>query len=133
MNLHDFFSKELQKLSIVDMAFVKTVYFIFGLLMFSLYPSFMFLDWWVYFVLAILSAAPLYLYFFSQKGSYFEKAETYLKNNNPSNQFLLFMAMFFFACMMGVIIPILVNFVWWQYIAVMLVLAIKPLQKTWCW
>lgn len=133
MSLEEYLTKEMRKLSILDIGLIKTVYFLVGLLIFSLYPVLRVIDWWFYLILALASASPLWIHLFSQEGGYMEKARAYLKTNNPSNQFLLFLSVFFFAIMLGIIFPVLVSFTWWIYIIPIAILGIKPLKTTWCW
>ena len=133
MTAENFLSKKLQKFSILDLALVKSVYFVFGLLIFVLYPSLSALDWWFYLVLLILCAMPLEVHFFSQKGNMTAKAKAFLKTNNPSNQVLLFLSVFFSASMFGLLFPVLVHGFWWVYVVIMIPLAIKPMTKTWFW
>lgn len=133
MSAEDFLKKQLQKFSIVDLALVKSVYLMVGFLFFSLYPGLSALSGWFYFSLFIVCAFPLELHLFSQTGSLFEKAHAYLKSNNPSNQVLLFLTMFFFALLLGKCFPTLVSFQWWTYLIVIIPLMIKPLTTTWFW
>jgi len=117
----------------LDLALVKSVYFIFGLFIFSVYPALSALNWWFYLIISLMCALPLQIHVFSQPGGLFEKMHAYLKTNNPSNQVLLAMTMFFFALMIGVLLPVLVGFSWWIYVVVIVVLAIKPMTVTWFW
>lgn len=133
MSAESFLSNQLRKFSIIDFGFVKSVYFVVGLLVYSLYGALSLIDWWSYLILALLCALPLYIHLFSQKGNLLEKAHAYLQTNNPSNQVLLFLSLFFFALMLGSLIPVLVAGNWWTYVLVIVVLAIKPLTKTWFW
>ncbi len=133
MSAESFLSKQLQKFTLVDLSLVKSVYFVFGLMIFTLYPRLSFLDWWFYLILFVLCWLPLAIHFFSQEGSFFEKAHAFLKSNNPSNQVLLFLSTFFFAFMLAVLFPILGTVCWWIYLIILVGLAIKPLTKTWCW
>ncbi|MEO8402847.1 MAG: hypothetical protein ABI597_13830 [Gammaproteobacteria bacterium] len=133
MSAEGFLSSKLRKFSLFDFGFVKSVYFIVGLLAYSLYSALSSIDWWFYLILAILCGLPLYIHLFSQKGNLLQKAHAYLQTNNPSNQVLLFLSLFFFALMVGTLIPILVSGSWWIYVLVIAVLAIKPLTKTWFW
>ncbi|MDF1678343.1 MAG: hypothetical protein P1U32_06575 [Legionellaceae bacterium] len=133
MTAESFLSKQLHKFSLVDLSLVKSVYFVFGLLFSTLYPRLSFLDWWFYCILFIICWLPLAVHFFSLEGDLFEKARAFLKTNNPSNQVLLFLSTFFFALMLCVLIPPLIGVYWWIYLIIMVVLAMKPLTKTWCW
>ncbi len=133
MTAESFLSKQLQKFSLVDLSLVKSVYFIFGVLIFTLYPRLSFVDWWFYCILFVLCWAPLGVHFFSQEGAFFDKAHAFLKTNNSSNQVLLFLSTFFFAFMLCALIPVLAEVYWWVYLILMVGLAIKPLTKTWCW
>ncbi len=133
MTAENFLSKKLQKFSMVDLAFVKWVYFVVGLLVCALYPKVMILDWVFYLVLTVFCAMPLYIHLFSQPGDLLAKMKAYLKTNNPSNQVLLFFSMFFFALMMATLLPVLASVSWWVYVVLIMVLAIKPLTVTWFW
>lgn len=133
MTAESFLSQKLQKFSIVDFGCVKIVYLVLGLLIFSLYMPLMGLSWWFYLVLAALCALPLYIHLFSQPGGMIEKMHRYLKTNNPSNQVLLFLSMFFFSLMLGALMPVLTSFHWWIYVTVMIIFALKPMTKTWLW
>lgn len=133
MSAESFLSNQLRKFSLVDFGFVKTVYFVVGLLVYSLYSALSSINWWFYLILAILCAFPLYIHLFSQQGNLWQKAHIYLQTNNASNQVLLFLSLFFFALMVGTLIPILVSGGWWIYVVIIIILAIKPLTKTWFW
>ncbi len=133
MSLESKLEGKLRKFSLVDFACVKSVYFVCGLLVFSLYPTLAALDWWFYFTLAIFCAFPLWVHMFSQPGKLIEKMHQYIQTNGPSNQVLLFFAQFFFALMLGVLLPILVSFSWWVYVLIIVVLAIKPMTVSWVW
>lgn len=133
MSVENFLENKLQKFSIIDMGFVKAVYFVIGLLVFSLYPALSTLSVWFYLILLIFCAFPLYVHLFSQPGSLLEKAHSYLKSNNPSNQMLLFLTMFFLSLFLGKLLPILVSADWWVYLLIIIPLMIKPLTKTWFW
>lgn len=133
MSVESFLEKQLQKFTIVDLGFVKSVYFTVGLLVFSLYPTLSALSAWFYFVLFVMCAFPLEVHLFSQSGNLIEKAHAYLQSNNPSNQVLLFLSLFFFALFLGTVFPILVSASWWVYVIIMIPLMIKPLTKTWFW
>lgn len=133
MSAESFLSNQLRKFTLVDFVFVKSVYFVVGLFIYTLYPALASLGWWFYLILTILCALPLYVHLFSQTGNLLQKAHEYLKTNNPSNQVLLFLSLFFFASMMSSLIPVLVSGSWWVYVLIIVVLAIKPLTKTWFW
>lgn len=133
MTTESFLEKRLQKFSILDISLIKSVYFILGLLIASLYPQLIDSSWVFYFILSILCATPLSIHLFAQKGNYFQKLRLYLKTNNPSNQMLLFLSTFFFALMISCILPMLTEFSWWVYFTLIIALAIKPLQTSWIW
>lgn len=133
MSVESFLEKQLQKFSIVDLGLVKAVYFVVGLLVFSLYPTLSTLSAWFYFILFIFCAFPLEVHLFSHPGSLLDKAHSYLKSNNPSNQMLLFLTMFFFSLLIGKLLPTLVSADWWVYLLIIIPLMIKPLTKTWFW
>jgi fatty acid desaturase len=133
MSVESYLSSQLQKFNIVDFACVKTVYFLFGLLIFSLYSPLASIDWWFYLIFLVFTAFPLEVHLFSQKGGYVEKMHHYLKTNNPSNQVLLFLSIFFFTCMLAVLIPVLASATWWVYLILMAIFAIKPMTKSWYW
>lgn len=133
MSVETYLEEKLQKFSVIDITFVKLVYFVFGLLIVSLYPKLLLLNWWFYLILTILCAFPLEIHLFSQQGSLLERMTAYLKTNNPSNQVLLFLSVFFFASMIACILPFLTYFYWWIYIILIVGLAIKPLRTSWFW
>lgn len=133
MSAESFLSSQLRKFTLVDFGFVKSVYFIFGLLVYSLYSALSSLDWLFYLIMALISALPLYIHLFSQQGNLLQKAHAYLRTNSPSNQVLLFLSLFFLALMIGTIFPVIVSANWWVYAILILILAIKPLTKTWFW
>jgi hypothetical protein len=133
MTVESFLEKKLQQFSIVDFALVKSVYFFISLLVFSLYPKLSSLDWLFYLIMALMCGIPLWIHLFSQSGNLIEKMHGYLKTNGPPKQVLLFLSVFFFALMLGVLIPFIVTFTWWYYIIIAIILAIKPLTVTWFW
>jgi hypothetical protein len=133
MSVESFLSNQLRKFSLVDFGFVKSVYFVVGLFIYSLYSALSSLDWWFYLTLSIVCAVPLYIHITSLAGNLWQKAHAYLQTNNPSNQVLLFLSLFFLALMTGSLMPILVSGSWWVYVSIIVALAIKPLTKTWFW
>lgn len=133
MTTESYLSNQLQKLSLLDLSFVKAVYFIFGLLLFTLYPKLALLDWWFYLMLGLISWLPLLVHFLSQSGGLLQKAHAYLKTNNPCNQVLLFLSTFFFALMISTLFPSIANVSWWIYAGLMVLCSIKPLTQTWFW
>lgn len=133
MTIEHFLEKKLQKFSILDLSLVKSVYFVFGLLICSLYPKLLFLSGWFYLALTVLCSMPLWLHLSSQNGGVLVKMKSYIKTNNPSNQVLLFLSVFFFSFIIGGLLPSLANIYWWAYLLMMIGLAIKPIQTTWFW
>ncbi len=133
MTTERYLSKQLQKFSILDLTLVKLVYLVFGILIFSLYSELTLLSWWFYFALALLCNCPLLIHLFSQKGPLVEKIQKYIKTNNPSNQVLLFLNVFFLALMLCTLIPVLASASWWVYVILMIITGIKPLTTTWVW
>ena len=133
MTAESFLEKRLQKFSIVDLSLIKSVYFILGLLVASLYSDLTDISWIYYLIMSVFCSAPLLVHLFSQEGTFFEKVHIYLKTNNPANQMLLFLSTFFFALMVANLLPVLTEFAWWIYVILMLILATKPLQTSWVW
>lgn len=133
MNVERFLESKLQLFSILDLSLVKSVYFVLSLLIYSFYPKLAALDWWFYFILSVLSAMPLWIHLFSQPGNLLDKLHHFIKTNGLPTQVLLFLSVFFTALMLGTLLPILVSFVWWQYLIIVVLLAIKPLTVTWFW
>lgn len=133
MTAEQFLSEKLRRFSLLDISLVKAVYFLFGLLIFVLYPALESLDWWFYGLLGLAAAFPLWLHFFTFEGSYFDKGRAYLKSNSPALQVLLFMTQMFFALMLACLIPWLVSGEWWLYLVLIFVLAIKPMTTTVFW
>lgn len=133
MSVESYLSKQLQKFTIIDYGFVKLVYFFFGALIFHLYPPLGAIAWWFYLILFIFAIFPLEVHLFSQDGNLLDKMHQYLKTNDPSNQMLLALSIFFFACMMCTLIPWLASFYWWVYVILIAILAAKPMTKTWFW
>lgn len=133
MTIESYLEKKLQKFSVVDLVFIKTVYLVLGLLVCSLYPKLITLHWFYYLILSFFCSLPLMVHLFSQKGNLTKKITKYLKTNNPANQMLLFLATFFFALMLGTLIPVIIELNWWIYLIVIIILAIKPLRTSWVW
>jgi len=133
MNVEHFLESQLRKFSLIDIAFVKMVYLMVGLLVSALYLPMAALSGWFYFILVVICAFPLEVHLFSQEGSLLEKSHAYLKSNNPSNQVLLFLTQFFFAQLLAKLFPVLASFSAWIYLIVIIPLMIKPLTKTWFW
>jgi hypothetical protein len=133
MTIEQFLEEKLRKFSIVDFALVKSVYFFISLMVCSLYSTLLSISWVFYFTLTFLCLFPLWVHLFSQPGSYLTKAHGYLRTNDPAKQVLVFLSTFFFALMLGVLIPVIVSYTWWFYCIIAIVLAIKPLTVTWFW
>jgi hypothetical protein len=133
MSVESFLENQLQRLSIIDLGLVKAVYFVIGLLVLSLYPALSTLSIWFYGILFVLCAIPLEIHLFSQPGSLLDKMRSYLKSNNPSNQTLLFLSVFFFSLFIAKLLPAIASAAWWVYLLIMIPLMIKPMTKTWFW
>ncbi len=133
MSIESFLSGKLRRFTVVDIGFVKVVYFLFGLLVFSVYPPLVETDWWFFLAIALACGLPLGFHFFSFAGSLLEKGQAYAQSNLPAYQVLLFMTQFFFALTLGSLFPVLASGDWWVYVLIMIVAAIKPLTKTWFW
>jgi len=133
MSVESVLKEKLQKFSIVDLSLIKSVYFVFSLLIASLYAPLLQLSAFYYLLMTLITAIPLWIHLFSQEGSYFDKVHAYLKTNNPSNQVLLFLSVFFFTMMLASLLPFLTYAAWWIYVLLMVGLAIKPLQTSWVW
>jgi hypothetical protein len=133
MTAESYLESKLQKFSILDLALIKSVYFVSGLLICLLYPKLLSLGWWFYLLLTVLCSMPLSIHLLSQKGNLLEKTTGYLKTNNPSNQVLLFLSVFFFSLIIGVLFPVITHAYWWVYLIIIACLAIKPLRTSWVW
>ncbi len=133
MSLDTFLSKKLQKFNIVDLAFIKFTYMSVGLLLISLFAELKALDWGFLLTFTILAALPLWINMFSQSGSYLEKANKYLKSNNPQKQMLLFLAMFGVAGLLGCFFPLILELGWEMYVIAIVLFAIKPATKSMWW
>ncbi len=134
MTIESYLSKKLSRFNIVDIFFVIGVYIVFSLLIAELYDKLVLIDWWFYLILMGLSMFPLLARFFSQPGgSLADKMHSCLKNNGPMQQVLLFFTTFFLAMILVNCFPVLASGAWWIYVVVMVVLAIKPMTKSWIW
>lgn len=126
MTMYKFLSNKLQKFSVCDFRMVKGVYVILGLFIASLYVPVLGLSAWFYLIFACLAAAPLLMFAFSFEGDIRNKAEQYLKHNNPSNQVLTLVSCVNFGFMLAVIFPFLASWYWWVYLVLIVLLLIKP-------
>lgn len=134
MTIESYLSAKLSRFNIIDLFFVISVYIVFSLLIAELYGKLALIDWWFYLILMILSMLPLLARFVSQPGGKVtDKMQSCLKNNGPMQQVLLFFTTFFLAMILVDFFPVLASGVWWIYVVIMVVLAIKPLQKSWIW
>ena len=133
MNAEDFLSKELQKFSIIDIALVKFVYLLISIIIATNYKPLLEINWLFYLIFTIIPAFPLWLHLFSSPGTYLQKVNHYIKTNKPAYQVLLFLSMFFFACLLCVLIPFLSDIAWWWYLIVAIILAIKPMKSSFFW
>ena len=129
----DFLSEKLQKFSLVDIMLVKGVYFLVGLLIATNYLVLTMVSWVFYLVMFLIAAFPLVLHLLSFEGSYIQKARQYLKTNKPAYQVLLFFSMFFFACVIVVLLPVAMLVPWYVYIVLIVLLAIKPMKSNLFW
>lgn len=133
MSVEQFLSGKLRKFSILDIALVKAVYALFGLLVYSVYSPLAMLDWWFWLVLGIVSGFPLVIHFFSFSGGWFEKGRAYLESNSPAFQVLLLLTQMFAAFLLAALLPVLVSGAWWIYVGLIVLLAIKPMTRTVFW
>ncbi|MBK2094439.1 hypothetical protein IB680_01915 [Francisella philomiragia] len=129
----EFLSEKLQRFTLVDIALVKIVYFLVGLLIISSYSTLALVSWVFYLLMFLTAVFPIVIHLLSFEGSYIEKALKYLKTNKPSYQVLLFFSMFFFACMLAVLIPALLDVPWYIYVILIAVFAIKPMRSNMFW
>lgn len=133
MSAEGFLTAQLRKFSLLDIALVKLVYLLVGLLIASQYEPLMKVDGWVYIALVIICAMPLYLRLFANPGRWLDKSRAYLATNDPAHQVLLFLCMLFSALWLSGIFPVLMSAPWWAYLCLIAVLAIKPMTKTVFW
>ncbi|AIT09982.1 membrane protein [Candidatus Francisella endociliophora] len=129
----EFLSEKLQQFSLVDIALVKIVYFLVGLLVATNYLVLTNVSWIFYLLMFLTAAFPIVIHLFSFEGSYIEKARMYLKTNKPSYQVLLFFSQFFFGCMIVVLVPVLIIVPWYVYAILIVVFAIKPMRSNMFW
>lgn len=129
----EFLSEKLQQFSLLDIALVKLVYFLVGLLVATNYLPLTNISWIFYLLMLLTAAFPIVIHLFSFEGSYIEKARMYLKTNKPSYQVLLFFSQFFFACMVVVLVPVLIVVPWYVYAILIVVFAIKPMRSNMFW
>ncbi|AJI73671.1 conserved hypothetical protein [Francisella tularensis subsp. novicida GA99-3548] len=128
-----FLAEKLQQFSLLDIALVKIVYFLVGLLIASNYIILTSISWIFYLLMFLIAVFPIVIHLFSFEGSYIQKARKYLKTNKPSYQVLLFFSMFFFACTLAVLIPALSLVPWYVYLILIIIFAIKPMRSNMFW
>ncbi len=134
MNIYKKLSIKLSRFSITDISCVASVYFLLGILICSWYLPFLAISALAYLLLAFVSAMPLVLEFVGLDGvNAKEKIQNYLHKNNPTKQILLFLSCFFLALFVCALVPLLIGVKWYVYIAMIVVLAIKPAKKTLFW
>ncbi|APC91067.1 MULTISPECIES: hypothetical protein [Francisella] len=128
-----FLAEKLQQFTLVDIALVKIVYFLVGVLVATNYLVLTTVSWIFYLLMFLTAVFPIVIHLFSFEGSYIEKARMYIKTNKPSYQVLLFFSQFFFACMLVVLVPILIVVPWYVYAILIVVFAIKPMRSNMFW
>ncbi|AEE87873.1 hypothetical membrane protein [Francisella cf. novicida Fx1] len=128
-----FLAEKLQRFSLLDIALVKIVYFLVGLLVATNYIVLTSVSWIFYLLMFLIAVFPIVIHLFSFEGSYIQKARKYLKTNKPSYQVLLFFSMFFFACTLAVLIPALSLVPWYVYLILIIIFAIKPMRSNMFW
>lgn len=133
MSEESYLSGKLRNFTFFDLVLVQFVYLLVGLFIFSIYPRLSAIQWWFYLILTIIAAFPIYIHFMSAKGDYMTKAKAYVKSNNPAFQVLLFLSLFFFACLLSSWFVFFLNISWWYYIIAIVVLAIKPMRANLFW
>ena len=133
MSIEQTWSGKLQRFTIIDIALVKAVYFLFGLLVYSVYAPLAAVDWWFWLVFLLIGAFPLMLHYFGARGNVLDKGRAFLASNTPALQVLLFLTQFFAAFMLADLLPVLASGKWWVYVGLIGLLAIKPMTKTVFW
>ncbi|HAU0990328.1 TPA: hypothetical protein ACT9M9_001656 [Legionella pneumophila] len=134
MSAEIFLSDKLRRFEVIDYIFVILVYYVFGLMILSVYPPLMGIAWWFYLIVLAICAFPLIIHLISQPGkTLLSKFNPCVKSNTPSLQVLLSLVMFFAACIVVSFIPMLAHVKWWVYLIIMVLLSLKPLQKNWFW
>lgn len=134
MDAETFFSEKLRRFNVTEYILVMLVYYVVGLWIVSGYPPLRGVDWWFYLLMIMICVFPLIAHLISQPGDTLKaKFLPCVKSNSPSLQVLLFLVMFFLACLVVSIFPIFVNIRWWAYLIITLILSVKPIQKTWFW
>lgn len=128
-----FLAEKLQRFSLLDIALVKIVYFLVGLLVATNYIVLTSVSWIFYLLMFLIAVFQIVIHLFSFEGSYIQKARKYLKTNKPSYQVLLFFSMFFFACTLAVLIPALSLVPWYVYLILIIIFAIKPMRSNMFW
>lgn len=134
MNAEKFFSEKLRRFNVTEYILAMSVYFVVSLWIVSVYAPLRGIDWWFYLLMIIICVFPLIVHLISQPGDRLKaKFLPCVKSNSPSLQVLSFFVMFFLACIVVSIFPIFVNISWWAYLIMILILSVKPIQKTWFW
>jgi hypothetical protein len=134
MSTETFLSEKLHRFEVIDYIFVMLAYYIFGLMILSVYSPLMSIAWWFYLIMIVICAFPLIIHLISQPGeTLLSKFHPCVKSNTPSLQVLLALVMFFAACIVVSFIPMLAHVKWWLYLIIMVLFSLKPLQKTWFW
>ncbi len=126
MSIYQTLSDKLRNLSIADYIMTETIYTVIGLLVGSIYHTLLGLSFWFYMGLTVIAGLPLILELASYKGTLKECLKQYLNNNTPTRQALTFLCCFFFALTFACFFPVLVSFSWYIYVAIIIVMVIKP-------
>ena len=129
----EYVSEKLQKFSLIDIALVSLVYFVVGILVSTGYPALMKISGLFYIIITLIAVMPITLHLLTVEGSLLTKIQHYVKTNNPAYQILLFFTMFFLGCMIVSLAPILSCIPWYGYIALIMILAIKPMRSNLFW
>ncbi|MDD3668992.1 MAG: hypothetical protein PHX68_01720 [Alphaproteobacteria bacterium] len=131
MTPEQFLSARLRRLSIVDFALIEMIYIALGLLLAKAYAPFASLGWGVYLTLSLVCALPVWMRILGYAGSIWEREKQFLKNNTPAYQVLVLIACVSFSLFASVLFPSLLAAPYWVYIALIGLLAVKPIRRAW--
>ncbi len=132
MSLNSYYNKKIAKLDIMDVGLMKFAYLSISLMVLTFYPVALLMDWWAYLIIALIPAMGLWIKLFDKttKKGLKAKYDNFMKKMVMTDLVLLFLAMFFVAAMLAVLIPTLMTVVWYKYLVCYFVLALRTITRT---
>lgn len=128
-----FLAEKLQQFSLLDIALVKIVYFLVGLLVATNYIVLTSVSWIFYLLMFLIAVFPIVIHLFSHLRVHISKKRVNILKQISHHTKYFCSLVCFFACTLAVLIPALSLVPWYVYLILIIIFAIKPMRSNMFW